>query len=152
MRQVLLNLLSNAIKFGRGAPIEVTSRGTEEGGVEIADLDRVFDEFVQLKHSGHRGGAEVGTGLGLPISKRLAALLDGELTAESELGAGSVFRLRLPRATGSGGGGGGSRDGAAATPDAPAPAASPTPPADAADAAVEHAPAASEPRRLNRVA
>jgi signal transduction histidine kinase len=107
VRQILLNLLSNAIKFGGGAPIEVTSSGTEAGGIEVsvrdhgpgiaaADLERVFDEFVQLTRGG--GGAHGGTGLGLAISKRLAALVGGDLSAQSEPGVGSVFRVQLPRA------------------------------------------------------
>ncbi len=113
VRQVLLNLLSNAIKFGAGQPIEVTSRGDDAGGVEVgvrdhgpgipaADLPRVFDEFVQLEHS--RGQqVSTGTGLGLPISRRLARLLGGDLVAESTPGAGSTFRLTLPaRAPGRG--------------------------------------------------
>ncbi len=106
VRQILLNLLSNAIKFGAGAPIEVVSRALPDGGVEVAvrdhgsgipaeDLPRVFDEFVQLEHS--RGRAvSTGTGLGLPISRRLAQILGGTLVAESVPGDGSTFRLTLP--------------------------------------------------------
>jgi signal transduction histidine kinase len=106
VRQILLNLLSNAIKFGAGQPIEVASRATADGGVEVAvrdhgsgippeDLARVFDEFVQLEHS--RGQqVSTGTGLGLPISRGLARLLGGTLAAESTLGEGSTFRLTLP--------------------------------------------------------
>jgi PAS domain S-box-containing protein len=105
VRQILLNLLSNAIKFGRGKPIRIESRRTEPGGVEISvtdqgpgispvDLPRIFDEFVQLAQPQQHPG---GTGLGLPISKRLAALLGGELIAESVVGQGSTFRLVLPQ-------------------------------------------------------
>jgi len=115
VRQVLLNLLSNAIKFGAGQPIEVATRALPTGGIEVAvrdhgpgipaeDLPRVFDEFVQLAHS-HGQQMSTGTGLGLPISQRLARLLGGELTAESVPGEGSTFRLTLPaRAPGSGAG------------------------------------------------
>ncbi len=103
VRQILLNLLSNAIKFGEGKPIEVRGAATPEGGVEVAvhdhgdgidpaDLPRIFDEFVQLANSQQLGG----TGLGLPISKRLARLLGGDLEVESERGRGSTFRLTLP--------------------------------------------------------
>jgi signal transduction histidine kinase len=171
VRQVLLNLLSNAIKFGRGAPIDVTSHGTAEGGVEIAvrdhgsgiapeDLERVFDEFVQLKHPGPRGSAEVGTGLGLPISKRLAVLLDGELTAESEVGVGSTFCLRLPRAVSAGGGGGGGVAVRAADDERPAPApaepvverAGPTPPPPSAPPPPPEGERVAAGRSLNRVA
>jgi PAS domain S-box-containing protein len=104
VRQILLNLLSNAIKFGAGKPIVVACRTLEDGGVEVevrdqgvgiaaADMARIFDEFVQLAQPQQVAG----TGLGLPISKRLAVLLGGELTAESEAGKGSTFRLRLPK-------------------------------------------------------
>ena len=104
-RQILINLLSNAIKFGAGKPIAVRHETTESGGVMVSvsdegpgiateDLTKVFDEFVQLaNHSPHTQG----TGLGLPISKRLAALLGGELTVESTLGEGATFRLILPK-------------------------------------------------------
>ena len=107
LQQVLLNLLSNAIKFGRGQPIEVDlSLGaadhievavTDHGeGIEPDDLPRIFDEFVQLSNSQQLGG----TGLGLPISKRLATLLGGELRVTSERGKGSTFRLTLPERIG----------------------------------------------------
>src|SRR5439155_18126155 len=100
VRQILLNLLSNAIKFGRGGPIRVSCARTVDGGVtvEVADQgegippedqERIFHEFVQL---GKTQLAD-GTGLGLPISRRLAELLDGSLTLESMPGQGSTFRL-----------------------------------------------------------
>jgi signal transduction histidine kinase len=103
VRQILLNLLSNAIKFGRRRPIKVQCTPTEEGGVSISVTDngegiseedkaRVFEEFVQVSPT-----QQPGTGLGLPISRRLAHLLDGELEMESVLGEGSTFRLNLPR-------------------------------------------------------
>jgi PAS domain S-box-containing protein len=103
LRQILLNLLSNAIKFGRGQPIRVRSIPTEDGGITLevvdqgegiaqADREKVFDEFVQL------GKTQLteGTGLGLPISRRLAEMLHGVLEIESEPGKGSTFRLVLP--------------------------------------------------------
>jgi PAS domain S-box-containing protein len=103
VRQILLNLLSNAIKFGEGKPITVRCSACDDGGVEVAvsdrgrgiepeNLDRIFDEFVQLSHPDQQHG----TGLGLPISRRLALLLGGSLTVESTVGEGSTFRLRLP--------------------------------------------------------
>ena len=106
VRQILLNLLSNAIKFGAGKPIEVHSAPQPDGGLEIAvrdhgpgiplaDMPRIFDEFVQLAQSGNTA-QPTGTGLGLPISKRLAELLGGTLVVESTSGDGSTFRLRLP--------------------------------------------------------
>ncbi|HWL41248.1 MAG TPA: ATP-binding protein [Gemmatimonadaceae bacterium] len=102
VRQILLNLLSNAIKFGEGKPIKVSCRQTGSGGVQIEvkdeglgiaeeDVVRIFEEFVQVSES-----KQPGTGLGLPISRRLAQLLDGSLTVHSSLGSGSTFRLTLP--------------------------------------------------------
>src|SRR2546423_9323702 len=102
VRQVLLNLLSNAIKFGEGKPIRVACKQTDEHGVEITvidegggiapeDIPRIFEEFVQVSES-----KQPGTGLGLPISRRLAQLLDGSLTVCSTPGQGSTFRLTLP--------------------------------------------------------
>jgi signal transduction histidine kinase len=102
VRQILLNLLSNAIKFGSGKPVEVRCELGADGGVVVevedegggmaeTDLPRIFEEFVQLG-----GGEQSGTGLGLPISKRLAELLGGSLTVSSTVGVGSVFRLTLP--------------------------------------------------------
>jgi len=102
VRQILLNLLSNAIKFGEGKPIRVTCKQCEDRGVEIEvvdegvgiaadDIARIFEEFVQVSES-----KQPGTGLGLPISRRLAQLLDGSLTVQSVPGQGSAFRLTLP--------------------------------------------------------
>ena len=104
VRQILLNLLSNAIKFGEQKPIRVVAGANADGGVDIAvidhgegiapdDLPKVFDEFVQLPKKAQQ---QEGTGLGLPISRRLAELLRGKLEATSKLGEGSTFRLTLP--------------------------------------------------------
>ncbi len=103
VRQILLNLLSNAIKFGMQKPIRVVCNRCEDGGVLIEVVDqgegiseedqsRIFEEFVQVSPT-----QQPGTGLGLPISRRLAALLDGSREVESTPGQGSVFSLRLPR-------------------------------------------------------
>jgi PAS domain S-box-containing protein len=103
VRQILLNLLSNAIKFGKGRPISVHCSPTEAAGIQIEvvdqgdgisteDQERIFHEFVQLGKT----QLQDGTGLGLPISRRLAELLSGELNVESTPGNGSTFRLRLP--------------------------------------------------------
>jgi signal transduction histidine kinase len=102
VRQILLNLLSNAIKFGEGKPIRVLCKQCENKSAEIEvidqgvgiaqdDIARIFEEFVQVSES-----KQPGTGLGLPISRRLAQLLDGTLTVCSKPGEGSTFRLTLP--------------------------------------------------------
>ena len=102
VRQILLNLLSNAIKFGMKKPIEVSCERTADNGVSICvedhgegisdeDQSRIFEEFVQVSPT-----QQLGTGLGLPISRRLATLLDGSLEVKSVPGKGSVFTLKLP--------------------------------------------------------
>jgi signal transduction histidine kinase/DNA-binding NarL/FixJ family response regulator len=104
VRQIVLNLLSNAIKFGRGKPIRVRCQSMPDGGVCVSvadeghgisevDVPRIFDEFVQLSHP----SPIAGTGLGLPISRRLAGLLGGTLDVTSTLDVGSTFTLRLPK-------------------------------------------------------
>jgi PAS domain S-box-containing protein len=103
VRQILLNLLSNAIKFGGAKPIRVqVNRGDDDGvsvavidqgdGIPPEDQERIFQEFVQLGKT----QLQEGTGLGLPISRRLAELLHGSLELESTPGKGSTFRLTLP--------------------------------------------------------
>jgi signal transduction histidine kinase len=102
VRQILLNLLSNAIKFGMQKPIRVTCTRREQGGITISVIDqgegiskddqsRIFEEFVQVSPT-----QQMGTGLGLPISRRLAELLDGSLEVNSQPGSGSTFVLNLP--------------------------------------------------------
>jgi signal transduction histidine kinase len=106
LRQIVLNLLSNAIKFGGGEPVVVECRRQADGGAEIevrdrgigipeGDQERIFHEFEQLDVPNETQG----TGLGLPISRRLATLLGGSLTVCSQPGSGASFTLRLPRAT-----------------------------------------------------
>jgi signal transduction histidine kinase len=106
VRQVLLNLVSNAIKFGGGKPVKVVYCRTEDRGVVVEvidkgegiameDQDRIFEDFVQLGQS----DTAQGTGLGLPISRRLAEILGGALTVSSTPGQGSSFRLVLPYST-----------------------------------------------------
>ena len=108
LRQILMNLLSNAIKFGEGSPVWVqlsVGRGggvvleVTDGGPGIAEEDqsRIWDEFVQLGRGDNLAGASEGTGLGLPIARRLAAALGGTLDATSTVGVGTTFRLMLPQ-------------------------------------------------------
>ena len=107
LRQILINLLSNAIKFtDRGSVIVSVSRlaGAEpilsiivaDTGVGIpkAKLPTIFERFTQVETNVSRGRG--GTGLGLSISRRLAELMGGTLTLESEEGVGTTVELRLP--------------------------------------------------------
>jgi signal transduction histidine kinase len=107
VQQILLNLLSNAAKFTpKGGHIiveclpqkttmvvEVTDTGV---GIPADKLQSAFEPFVQLERG--QSPEMGGTGLGLSISRDMARAMDGDLTATSEVGKGSVFRLTLPRA------------------------------------------------------
>ena len=65
-------------------------------GIAPSDHERIFDEFEQV-NAGPRGDSmQRGTGLGLPISRRLARLIGGDITVTSELGKGAIFTLWLP--------------------------------------------------------
>jgi signal transduction histidine kinase/CheY-like chemotaxis protein len=103
-RQLLLNLLSNAVKFTpEGGRVEVLARGEQSDlvievadtgiGIPREDLERVFDEFYQVDASYSRNYE--GTGLGLALVRRMVRLLDGEISAVSEVGSGSRFTCRF---------------------------------------------------------
>ncbi|HLU24748.1 MAG TPA: GAF domain-containing sensor histidine kinase [Longimicrobiales bacterium] len=104
VRQILLNLLSNAVKFtDRGeVSLEAWQEGAEvvfrvrDTGIGIApdQLERIFEPFWQVEQSASRRAG--GTGLGLSVARRLARLLGGDVTVESEPGVGSVFVVRIP--------------------------------------------------------
>jgi len=108
-QQILLNLITNAIKFTKsGGTVKVVCaaegemvrlRVTDTGvGVRPADVDRVFEPFVQIDR--HLTSAtQQGVGLGLSISRELARAMHGDLTLQSMEGVGSAFTLTLPLAS-----------------------------------------------------
>jgi signal transduction histidine kinase len=86
-------LLARAPRQGTWVALQVVDSGV---GIGAADLERIFDEFEQV-NAGPRGDSmQRGTGLGLAISRRLARLLGGDISVESELGRGSTFTVWLP--------------------------------------------------------
>lgn len=124
LRQVLVNLVGNAVKFTQKGEVMVTARVVarqEETvdllfqvrdtgiGISAEGMERLFKPFSQVDASMTRKFG--GTGLGLAISRRLVELMGGRITAESELGRGSVFSFTLRLAV--------VADGAAVPPGAP---------------------------------
>jgi signal transduction histidine kinase/CheY-like chemotaxis protein len=110
VRQIMVNLIGNALKFTQQGKVRSFLRAEERSGddrlwlkfevqdtgIGIAheDLNDIFRPFYQVdsKKSRHFQG----TGLGLSISERLAKVMEGKITVESELGKGSIFRLEVP--------------------------------------------------------
>jgi CheY-like chemotaxis protein len=96
-----VNLLGNALKFTEQGEVTAISDGSDDGRLRIAVRDTgpgiavdqqgtIFEEFNQARTD------EAGTGLGLAISRRLARVMGGDVTVESEPGRGSTFELALP--------------------------------------------------------
>jgi PAS domain S-box-containing protein len=106
VKQILLNLLSNALKFTHHGGVTLSARVNAKErtaallvadsgiGIALADQERIFEDFRQLDNSPTR--AYGGTGLGLSICRRLAQMLDGQISVQSTVGKGSTFLLTLP--------------------------------------------------------
>jgi signal transduction histidine kinase len=107
LAQILRNFVSNALKFTSGGEVRVSARVEDEGlvrftvadtgiGIPSADHERIFEEFTQVDGPIQRRVR--GTGLGLPLTRKLAALLGGEVALEhSAPGEGSRFSVVVPR-------------------------------------------------------
>lgn len=107
-RQILLNLVSNAVKFTEDGAVTVVARPiqvdrekwvdvavTDTGpGMTPAELETIFEAFVQASSGVHKKHG--GSGFGLAIAQRLTLAMGGELTVSSEPGVGTVFHVRLP--------------------------------------------------------
>ena len=104
--QILRNFLSNAVKYTERGTIRVSATPGEDDtvifavsdtGIGIApeDRERVFEEFGQIEGPLQR--RIKGTGLGLPLSRKLAELLGGSVSVRSEPGVGSTFYAVIPR-------------------------------------------------------
>jgi len=105
LKQVLLNLVNNAIKFTEQGHVYINvwcERNEEKVFISVEDtgigiqgdqLSKVFESFTQADKSTTRRYG--GTGLGLSLSRRLARMLGGDISLDSELGKGSVFTLSI---------------------------------------------------------
>jgi PAS domain S-box-containing protein len=107
VKQILTNLLTNAVKYTREGRIELSIRCTREGGtmwmdaavsdtgmgIPQNDIKSLFLDYYQVAANSNRNIE--GTGLGLPITKRLVEMMDGEIDVESEHGKGSTFHFRI---------------------------------------------------------
>ncbi len=111
IRQILFNLVGNAVKFTEtgsvGISVKIEGDTTAENQIdlyfEIKDtgigipknqIDEIFEPFRQTKGQSAKFG---GTGLGLPITKKLVKAMNGKITVESEIGKGSIFRIHLEK-------------------------------------------------------
>jgi anti-sigma regulatory factor (Ser/Thr protein kinase) len=104
--QILRNFLSNALKFTERGEIRVSARLTPDGdavvcsvadtGIGIApeDQERIFEEFTQVDNPVQKRVR--GTGLGLPLVRKLATLLGGTVSVDSTPGVGSTFSVTVP--------------------------------------------------------
>src|SRR5262245_40852 len=104
--QILRNYISNALKFTERGEVRVRGTLAAEGddvtfyvsdtgvGIAAADRARIFEEFTQVENPLQRHAK--GTGLGLPLCRRLGGLLGGDVAVESELGVGSTFSVTIP--------------------------------------------------------
>ncbi|MFP2931259.1 ATP-binding protein [Pyxidicoccus sp. 3LG] len=106
LSQVLRNLVSNAVKFTESGHITVSVAPgphdtvvftVQDTGIGIApeNHERIFEEFSQVDSPLQR--KVKGTGLGLPLARKLTELLGGALTVKSALGQGATFTVALPR-------------------------------------------------------
>ena len=107
VKQILNNLLSNAFKYTREGRVELSVTGERDGlyvwltvsvtdtgiGIRQRDLREVFKEYHQVDRKSNR--KIEGTGLGLPIAKKLTEAMNGSLSVKSVYGKGSIFTARL---------------------------------------------------------
>jgi signal transduction histidine kinase len=106
LSQILRNFIVNALKFTEAGHVRIcayATRGAEAVAFEVSDTGpglteddqrRAFEEFVQL--SAERHGELRGTGLGLPLTRRLAAILGGGVAVRSTPGEGATFTVEIP--------------------------------------------------------
>jgi signal transduction histidine kinase/CheY-like chemotaxis protein len=104
--QILRNFIANALKFTERGEVRVSAKWNESDktitfsvadtgiGIAEADQERIFEEFTQLDSPVQR--KIKGTGLGLPLCRKLATLMGGKIDLTSQVGIGSTFALTIP--------------------------------------------------------
>ncbi len=107
LAQVFLNLFSNAVKFThKGGAVSISFEEMTSGnlkikikdtgiGIDLENIEKVFDPFVQIESSMARNYE--GTGLGLPLTKNIMELHSGSITLDSKLGEGTVAIVEFPK-------------------------------------------------------
>ena len=107
LTQILRNMIHNALKFTERGTVRIAAGYNHEAGmvafsvsdtgigIAAEDQERIFDEFAQVENPVQ--SKIKGTGLGLPLCRKLAALLGGRIELQSEPGVGSTFSLLVPR-------------------------------------------------------
>ncbi|KAF0182211.1 MAG: histidine kinase [Nitrospirae bacterium] len=108
LEQVMLNLLNNAVKFTEKGHVRISCRTENDHyllsfsdtgvGMQPEDIPNIFQPFRQIDSGLTR--KHEGTGLGLSICKKIIDIMDGTISVESQLGAGSTFTVRLPGQSG----------------------------------------------------
>jgi signal transduction histidine kinase/CheY-like chemotaxis protein len=109
LRQCLTNFLSNGFKFTKNGTVTLDVKSRMDGDIEFVDfavidtgagmspegVAKVFEEYTQAERSTSANYG--GTGLGLPISKKFAEMMGGDIVVTSEEGVGSTFTISVPR-------------------------------------------------------
>lgn len=110
VRQILINLLTNAVKYTHAGSVTLSVKyeaisddrinlimSVKDTGIGISkeNQKKLFDKFVRVDEEKNK--SIEGTGLGLSLVQKLVALMDGEITVESEEGVGSEFKVRIPQ-------------------------------------------------------
>lgn len=106
LSQILRNFISNALKFTEKGTIDISVKEISPNqvlfevrdtgiGIDKKDITVIFEEFGQVESKLQRNVK--GTGLGLPLCKKLATLLRGDVSVTSEVGVGSIFAVTIPK-------------------------------------------------------
>ncbi|MEJ2703809.1 MAG: hybrid sensor histidine kinase/response regulator [Sedimentisphaerales bacterium] len=106
LKEALLNVVTNGINYNfEGGTVTITAKGNDDGlvmevsdtgiGISSENLPFIFDEFFRVKSAETRYIS--GTGLGLPIAKRIVEAHDGRISVVSEFGKGTTFSILLPK-------------------------------------------------------